>query len=147
MHVGHRKKPVDDSMMCASVHHIAVVVADLARSEAFYRTLLDIPVQAKAMKRWQYKEGAERSVWLALDGGAFLAIERAEASIPVRVDLSPGWHCVAFAIAKDQRPRTRQRLALAGISIERESAYSIFVRDPDFNLVSLSHYPDEADAP
>ena len=108
------------------VHHLAVVVSDLGRAEAFYSGVLGLPV----IKRWD-----ERAVWLALDGEAFLALERA-GSGTARSDTAPGWHCVALAIDVSEREIWRTR-----VTVERESSYTLYARDPDGNLVGLSHYP------
>ena len=115
------------------VHHLAVVVADLGRAEAFYGGLLGLPVIRR-------QEG--RSVWLGLEGGAFLAIEQAGADEPRRADAAPGWHCVALAIARAEREAWRARAAAAGHPVERESEWTLYLRDPDGNLVALSHHPD-----
>ncbi|WP_437736271.1 VOC family protein [Sorangium sp. So ce1335] len=120
-----------------SVHHLAVVVRDLDLAEAFYAGVLGLPV----MRRWTDETGAPRSVWLELGGGAFLAVERAGADGPTRADGAPGWHCVALGIAPSERDAWRRRLAASGVAIERESAYSMYARDPEGNLVALSHYP------
>lgn len=119
------------------VHHLAVVVCDLARAEAFYAGVLGLPV----VRRWTDDAGAPRSVWLDLGGGAFLAVERAGAAGPTRADEAPGWHCVALGIAPSEREAWRRRLAAGGVVVERESAYTMYARDPDGNLVALSHYP------
>jgi glyoxylase I family protein len=124
-----------------SIHHLAVVVRDLARSEAFYTGVLGLPV----VRRWTDEAGAPRSVWLGLGGGGFLAVERAGAAGPTRADAAPGWHCVALGIRPAEREGWRRRLAAAGAAIERESPYSMYARDPDGNLVALSHYPELAD--
>lgn len=121
-----------------AIHHLAVVVRDLERGAAFYRDVLGLP----ELRRWDDAAGAPRSVWLTLGGGAFLAVEKAAADAPERPLGAPGWHCVALAIARDERAAWRDRLARAGVPIERESPYTIYVRDPENNLVGLSHYPD-----
>ncbi|WP_437908501.1 VOC family protein [Sorangium sp. So ce327] len=120
-----------------SVHHLAVVVRDLVRAEAFYAGVLGLPV----VRRWTDEAGAPRSVWLELGGGAFLAVERAGAAGPMRADEAPGWHCVALGITPSEREAWRRRLAAGGVIVERESAYTMYARDPDGNLVALSHYP------
>src|SRR5262249_20697384 len=61
-----------------AVHHLAVVVRDLDRAEAFYAGALGLPVE----RRWTDEAGAPRSVWLGLGGDAFLAVERAAATSP-----------------------------------------------------------------
>jgi catechol 2,3-dioxygenase-like lactoylglutathione lyase family enzyme len=121
------------------VHHLAVVVAELGRAEAFYAGVLGLPV----LKRWEDDAGRPRSVWVAL-GDAFLAIEVAASGGPRRADEAPGHHCVALAIPAAERGAWRERLRAAGHPVERESAFTLYVRDPEGNLVGLSHYPDAA---
>ncbi len=123
--------------MSLAVHHLAVVVADLDRAERFYVGVLGLPV----VRRWTDDAGQPRSVWVEI-GGAFLAIERAHAAGPVRAGEAPGWHCVALAITAAERQTWTGRLAASAIPIERESDYSIYFRDPDNNLIALSHHPE-----
>ncbi len=129
--------------MAPRLHHLAVVVRDLARAERFYGELLGMPV----LRRWSDEAGAPRSVWLALAGDAFLAVERAGSHEPGRRDEQPGFHCVALAIARDERAAVRARLEAAGHPIERASSFTLYVRDPDGNLVGLSHWPDAEGPP
>jgi hypothetical protein len=125
------------------VHHLAVVVRDLARAERFYADVLGMPV----LRRWTDDAGAPRSVWLGLGGDAFLAVERAASAEGGRRDEQPGWHCVALAIARAERAEVRARLEAAGHPIERASPFTLYVRDPDGNLVGLSHWPDAEGPP
>ena len=123
-----------------AVHHLAVVVADLARAERFYAGVLGLPV----LRRWEDAAGKPRSVWLGLGEGAFLAVERAETPEAARrTDTAPGFHCLALGIRPEERESWRTRLAAAGFPVERESPFTLYTRDPDENLVGLSHYPDE----
>jgi glyoxylase I family protein len=121
-----------------ALHHLAVVVSDLARAERFYVGVLGLPV----VRRWSDDRGMPRSLWVELEGDAFLAIERAGADAPKRSDEAPGLHCVAFRIAREERQRQKAMLEQAGFPVERESPYTLYVRDPDGNLVAFSHHPD-----
>jgi catechol 2,3-dioxygenase-like lactoylglutathione lyase family enzyme len=118
------------------VHHLAVVVADLARAEDFYTRVLGLSV----IQRFTDAKGKPRSVWVTV-GWAFLAIEIAHAEGPRRDNEAPGWHCVALCIQPEERETWTLRLRDYGIALERETDYSIFFRDPDGNLLALSHYP------
>jgi glyoxylase I family protein len=122
-----------------SLHHLAVTVADLALAERFYGGVLGLPVE----RRWADAAGAPRSIWLGLGAGAFLAVERYSGDAAARAgEERPGWHCVALAIAPSSRAAWRARLAEAGFPVERESDFTLYVRDPESNLVALSHYPE-----
>lgn len=120
-----------------ALHHLAVKVKDLARAEAFYAGVLGLRVS----QRHPDERGAPRSIWLELGAGAFLAIERAEPGETARSDDQPGWHCVALGIGVDQREAWRARLAARGFPVERESPFTLYVRDPEGALVALSHHP------
>jgi glyoxylase I family protein len=131
-----------------AVHHLAVVVRDLARAEAFYGGVLGLAVE----RRWSDEAGAPRSIWFTLGGGAFLAVERAAPDAPNAPNATtrpapdpPGWHCVALGIARAEREGLRTRLTEAGFPVERESPFTLYVRDPEGNLVGFSHYPDRAE--
>lgn len=123
-----------------SLHHLAVVVTDLERAERFWVGVLGLPV----VRRWADDQGQPRSVWLKLEGDAFVAIERAGASGPTRSDQAPGIHCVALRISRERREAWRALLLGEGFPVERESDYTLYVRDPDGNLVALSHWPQSA---
>jgi len=122
------------------VHHLAVVVSDLARAEAFYVGVLGLPV----IKRW-----GQRSIWVDLEG-SFLAIELSAGTElsagNERIDAAPGFHCLALRIAAKDRESWRTRVTAAGHPVERESPFTLYVRDPDGNLVGLSHHPDVANS-
>ena len=127
--------------MIAGFHHLAIQCQDLARCEAFYRDVLGLPVK----QRWQDPAGAERSVWLAVDGqGSFLALERALAAPSPRRFQAPdaGLHLVALRIARGERAAWEARLAAAGVAIVHRTRYTLYVSDPEGNRVGLSHHPD-----
>lgn len=123
-------------------HHLALQVVDLPGMERFYCSLLQLPV----VQRHPDGAGGERSVWLGLDGG-FLALERAPAgSSPLPRgafgDGRVGYYVFALRIARAERASWAQRLADAGVAIERTTAFSLFFRDPEGNRLALSHHPE-----
>jgi hypothetical protein len=122
------------------LHHLAITVVDLARAERFYAGVLGLPIE----RRWADAAGAPRSIWLGLGAGAFLAVERHVGDEAPRSIASPGWHCVALGIDPASRASWRARLAEAGFPVERESDFTLYLRDPEQNLVALSHYPAPA---
>jgi len=120
------------------LHHLAVCVTDLERGLALYRDVLGLAV----IKRWDDAEGKPRSYWLELTDGAFLAVEHASHPEPCRSDEAPGWHCLALGIPRQEREAWRGKLERAGFAVFRETAYTMYIRDSDGNIVGLSHYPE-----
>ena len=119
------------------LHHLALVTADVARAERFYGDVLGL-----ARVRRQEDERGLRSVWLDLGAEAFLALERADETGPLRTDAAPGLHCLSLAIARDDRLRVKKMLENTGHFAVRETAFTFYVRDPDGILIGISHYPD-----
>jgi len=117
---------------------MAIVTHDLDASERFYVGVLGLPV----LVRYEDEAGKHRSTWLGLDG-CFLALERATAGGEPRPDEAPGLHCLALRIKANDRAAWRSYLAGAGLRVERESRFSLYLRDPDGVLIGLSHYPEE----
>ena len=106
------------------------------------RGLFELPV----LKRRPDEQGGERPVWLGLQGG-FLALEKAPAGAvaPARGEFSdphPGHYLFALGIAVGERAQWEQRLASAGVQVERRSAFSLFFRDPEGNRLAVSHHPE-----
>ena len=121
------------------MHHIAVKVADLAAAETFYVSVLGLSV----LRRWPTPDGrTERSLWLDVGHGAFLALERAAASTPAKTEDAPGIHLIALHIARGEREAWIAKLTQAGHPVYQQTDYTIYVRDPEGNRVGLSHWPD-----
>jgi catechol-2,3-dioxygenase len=124
------------------VHHIAVLVRDLAVMETFYREVLGLPV---------LRRDGQRSVWLDLGAGAFLALETSPVSAAAAAPATagddgerPGLHLLALRIARDERDAWARRFAEAGVDVYRRTAYTLYVRDPEGNRLGVSHFPEEA---
>lgn len=118
------------------LHHLALLVRDLARCEDFYCRVLQLPVE----KRWHHQDGTLRSVWMRLPSGELLMLEQQTAS---SCNQNHGWHLVALRTALEQRQHAVEYLAQHGVTIESETDYTIYFRDPENNRVALSHWPEK----
>lgn len=124
-------------MQLSGIHHVAVKVADLVRAEAFYVGVLGLPV----LRRWPSADGQQdRSLWLDLGAGAFLALERAEAIGASKPEPAPGLHLLALHIRRSEREVWMARLIQAGFPIYHRTDYTIYVEDPEGNRIGLSHW-------
>ena len=126
-------------------HHLAIQVRDLRDAERFYRDVLGLAV----LRRWPAQDGqpGERSVWLDVGDGGFLALEVVAAGATAAEDAAratrPGLHLVALRIERATRTSWEHRLAAAGVPVEARTPFTLYVRDPEGNRVGLSHWPDE----
>ena len=118
-------------------HHIALKVVDLKKCERFYTKILRLPV----IEHHHEKNGILRSVWLSL-GKTILMLERCEKKTRSRKAEARGWHILALKIPVKKRDHWKAKLKKARIKIINESSYSIYFRDPENNLLALSHYPE-----
>lgn len=126
--------------MIDGAHHLALLVEDLPRAEAFYAGLLGLPV----LRRWPAEDArGDRSVWLDA-GGLVLMLERADPAAARRAEGAGGWHLFALAIAPVDRAAVRGRLEAGGHPVEAETGFTLYVRDPEGNRVGLSHWPEPA---
>jgi len=137
-----RGRRIDSGGVLPALHHLAIQCADLAACERFYVEVLGLPV----LRRWPAEGGGDRSVWLSLGGGAFLALERAARSPRPAAWRSPeaGLHLVALRIEAAERAAWEARLAAAGVPVIDRSAFTLYLRDPEGNRIGLSHHPEEA---
>jgi glyoxylase I family protein len=119
-------------------HHVAIQVRDVQKVTDFYVRVLGLT----EVKRFLRDDGSLRSVWVnAGEGASFLAIEDAPSHTP---DGVLGFSMVALRIEASARAKVIDELTRAGIVIEKQSGWTLYVRDPEGNLVGLSHHPDAA---
>ena len=115
------------------VHHIAIQVADLAAMSAFYRDLLGLT---------ETKAARDGVTWFTA-GEIILMLEPVNGAIRDEVFASstPGLHVVSFGIDVATRDAWKEKFATRPILLERETPYSLFIRDPEGNRIGLTHFP------
>lgn len=122
-------------------HHVAIQAEDIERVTTFYRDLLGFPELTRHLR----PDGSLRSIWVGVPGGGFLAIEAAgmpPEPLPFRHE-RPGLLMLAFRIAKSEREAVVSQLTQAGVPLEHETRWTVYVRDPEGNRVALSHHPED----
>jgi|CXWL01.1.fsa_nt_gi catechol 2,3-dioxygenase-like lactoylglutathione lyase family enzyme len=122
-------------------HHVALQVDAVEQVAAFYADSFGL----KELSRHFRDDGTLRSIWLAASSGAepqggFIAVELAPKDA-LRGEKGPS--LLALRIDTSARERVRQELVAKGIKIEKETRWTLYVRDPEGNWVGLSHHPDE----
>jgi glyoxylase I family protein len=138
MGAGHHTIPIMDVQ---GFHHLAIQVRDLERVTAFYREVLGFP----ELKRHHRADGSLRSVWVEVPGGGFLALEEVSGEPepgPFRNE-RPGLFLLAFRIRPEARAGAVAAFARAGVPLENETRWTVYVRDPEGNRVALSHHPED----
>lgn len=122
-------------------HHLAIQVRDVERVTSFYREVLGLP----ELMRHHRPDGSLRSVWVGVPGGGFLALEEVTGEPepgPFQSE-RPGLFLLAFRISRAERARVVEAFARAGVALERETKWTVYVRDPEGNRVALSHHPED----
>ncbi|MGV3623608.1 MAG: VOC family protein, partial [Archangium sp.] len=92
------------------------------------------------VRRFQRDDGSLRSVWVNA-GEGFIAIEHAPDSAPGG---TLGFSMFALRIDAAQRKTVVAELTRAGVAIEKQTGWTLYVKDPEGNLVGLSHHPHDA---
>jgi catechol 2,3-dioxygenase-like lactoylglutathione lyase family enzyme len=111
------------------IHHLALRVADLERSRAFYADLLGL-----AERRRLTDERGLRAIWLQA-GEAVLMLER---ELRGRGPAEGSAHLLAFAV--EDLAGWEAKLGAAGVAIDDRTAHTLYFRDPDGHRVGVSAY-------
>jgi len=123
-------------MKIHGVIETGIYVDDLDRTEAFYKTILDLPVIAKVPGHHVFFRAGDASVLLAFVAEAVLKGDH----LPSHGTSGPGHF--ALGIDTDALDAWRRNLQENGVAIEQEVEWprggmSIYFRDPAGNLVEL----------
>jgi catechol 2,3-dioxygenase-like lactoylglutathione lyase family enzyme len=113
---------------------------DLARTAAFYKTLLGVTPMLDT-ERLVAIDAGEGTVLLLFQKGAATPLEMPGGLIPGHDSSGPGH--LAFAIDVESLPAWEARLAALGIPIEsrmnwERGGFSLYFRDPDDRSVELA---------
>jgi glyoxylase I family protein len=123
-------------MRTLGIHHVAIQVLDVEKVAAFYRDVLELPERARHFR----DDGSLRSIWIeASSDGSFLAIE--ELRPGTRGTL--GHSLVALRIPRADRAAWLTHLAKHGVPIEKQSRWTVYLKDPEGNVIGLSHHPHD----
>ncbi len=124
----------------AGIKETCLTVADVERSERFYRDLFDLPV-LDGDARFRALNVADSQVLLLFARGKSVnPIQLPGGAIPPH-DASGQSH-IAFAISAEDLNEWKARLAEKGVAIESTVTWprggtSLYFRDPDGHLVEL----------
>jgi catechol 2,3-dioxygenase-like lactoylglutathione lyase family enzyme len=118
----------------------ALYCADLARTAAFYETLLDATPMLSG-DRLVALDAGEGTVLLLFQRGNSSALETAGGLVPGHDGAGPVH--LAFAIGASELPQWERRLVDLGIQIESRVTWerggiSVYFRDPDGRSVELA---------
>lgn len=121
-------------MKIDSLGHVVIRVRDLERAESFYHGLLGIPISARA-PQWSM-------VFFTLGDHHDFAISEVDEAATAPGDKTLGLDHVAFRLAGglDALRSAKAQLEAAGIAaaaFDHTVTKSLYIRDPDGNLVEL----------
>jgi catechol 2,3-dioxygenase-like lactoylglutathione lyase family enzyme len=118
-------------------HHVAIQARDVAHVAAFYLEKLGLPELA----RYHRDDGSLRSVWVGVGSAATDGFFAIEALDETQRGGALGYSMVALRIAPQEKTALEATLASHHVAIERRTGFTLYVRDPEGNLVGFSHHP------
>ena len=118
--------------------HVSLNVSDRRRSIVWYRDVLGL----------EQRSEPRRDDWPVFMGefGACVALFQAQVDTPERLPESTGLRHVAFMVGRDELARAQERLDEHGVEFRFEdhgNAHSVYLPDPDGNVIELTTYEPE----
>lgn len=110
------------------IHHLALRTDDIDALAAFYREVFGLEI---------VRDARPVSIWLAIDHGSVLMIERRGRHEPAIV--AGSMELFALAATLEQRAAIRARAARRGC-LDGETEHTVYLRDPDGRRVGVSSY-------
>lgn len=121
-------------MAAPLLHHLALRTASIEAVALFYQQILGLAV---------VRDARPRSLWLRLGGGALLMIEALGPGEPAPDPAS--MEMFAFAVTDAEKARVRGEAVERGC-FDGESAWTVYLRDPDGRRLGVSTWKEESSA-
>ena len=119
------------------IHHLAFRSTNPLLLAEFYASVVGLTIVPPGTEG--APEASSGKVWLRAESTLVMVEPRGESEpAPPAGSLE----LVAFGIEADERERCVARLGARGVTVEAETDFSIYFRDPEGRRVALSHYPD-----
>jgi catechol 2,3-dioxygenase-like lactoylglutathione lyase family enzyme len=115
--------------------HVSLNVSDRARSIAWYRDVLGLPLRNEP----------RQDDWPAFMGefGTCIGLFQAQAPAAERETEAVGFRHLAFTVGKDDLERAQAHFDSSGVDFRFEdhgNAHSVYLRDPDGHTIELTTY-------
>ena len=111
------------------IHHLALRTDHVAALATFYCEAFALP---------RIHETSQQSVWLSIETGAVMMIEKRRDGEPKPA--SNSLELVAFAATTEEKERVRA-FAQANDCYDGETEHTVYLRDPEGRRVAVSTYP------
>lgn len=121
-------------MKICELNHVAIHVADVEKSGAFYRTVLrleTIPRPAFTFPEAWFRLGANQELHLIGDRSETVASSNCGNHFALRVDDLDSWETHLKKVGAEFRPR----------KMRPDGAWQVFLRDPDGHVIELFTAP------
>ncbi len=111
------------------VHHVALVVADVARTVHFYQDLLEMPLTDMFENR-DYP-GSTHFFFDLGHGNAIAFFDLPGVDVTPYAEVFGGLHHLAISVEPERWAHLRAKLEAAGVHCDHVSGTSLYFRDPD----------------
>lgn len=111
------------------VHHVALIVADVARTIDFYQGLLELPLTDMFENRDYH--GSTHFFFDLGHGNAIAFFDLPGVPVTEYAEVFGGLHHLAISVEPERWAHLRAKLDDAGVPYECISGTSIYFRDPD----------------
>lgn len=120
-----------------ALHHIALGAQNIERLADFYQDFFALD----ALKIHYDDHGELRSIWLDLSPGILMLEKSAHTDAPLKdMALGKGPFLLAFTIDKKDKEKFLQKLTEQNLSLEGQTDFTLYFRDPEHNRIAVSTY-------